>query len=633
MTDVVEMPPLDLTQASRDEQAAAQRLASLPPVIDLASQRLHVGVTQVVVAPTVVVPTGTDNGPAPVTAASTATAAVPDHFIIEGSFRSLREVDADRYATKEYVREKTNPKFALIHQKLLDSAFLVKNIIEMKFRDLGMEPPPIHVIDMPTFEMTVWNAFLRPASELCRIPWNYGGGDPSVLRTVYDPFDMMKDRMPLNRPRPQKSIVIVTRSYEDFYRSYTTSLSQESTLISGVPEMDGFDDACTGMVPSALYDNEDDGYERQMMDQFRNDAISAPADMYDKHLFLNTQMTGRDFHPISMTRRNGMGGIQSIEQVADGCGVDLVKIGGTIPHLMSWAYSDGCPNAACVMIVSKNLVRAPEVVNGIEEWVQHRIHPYVEMFEEQFAANYSSMVETALAAERERIARENRAREEEALRRQAQEAEQRRLTLERTKVEREQTFKKALSSFFLSLVNKSREQYEALAARETRLHEELMQVTKARVEAQNMMESGASEGERKLKKEIEDLYTLVPGLYEQFFVKDGKFYGVTSPVVINDSGKKWDAGQYAVIADFGATKVMIHRWNPATHTDSNEPCHPHVNDGRCCLGNIVTECGIALANKEIFAIFFTMRNFLSSINRSSPYRANLPENLNMRRIT
>jgi hypothetical protein len=463
----------------------------------------------------------------------------------EDVWTSMRDIRTDYYLTKEQAKVKyNNPKLGLIQQRLVESGFLLKAIIEETFEAHGHDVPPIRIVDafhMGKFIASKWND----------------------QQAQMDFFDISDDR---TMAHPQRSIVIGLRSPLDFYKSYTVSLSQESRYTKHYPNY-----------------SERNGGQTALID--RGNIFWNPS----------THTTGR---------------------------IDFMEFtgGGTFRTPLVQTYKSVSPNVQSFLLVSKNLVRDIDLVRRIKEYVANKIFPNRQMFDPAYHDNYEALRAAQIAAQAEaaRVA----AIQAEVLRLQR---------IEENKVKEANIFRDALTIFFEKEAKSLARKKADLLKKEEMATDTLMKLTRERVEVERQLETGDTSYAVKLKDQLRDVYALVPDMYERFFVDDEMFCGVTNFVYINDPVKRcrWKAGRFVVKVDFA--EVKVHIYSLIDGDREVEAKHPHVNGSYCCLGSLVTETATAVQKKELFSIFFNMRNFLSSVNRSSMFGSKHPENLNLER--
>lgn len=147
-----------------------------------------------------------------------------------------------------------------------------------------------------------------------------------------------------------------------------------------------------------------------------------------------------------------------------------------------------------------------------------------------------------------------------------------------------------------------------------------------------IIKKDVSDATKKYIEEINEVFSLCPDRYERFEISQtspGTLIGISSKVILTlPSGEEWDCGQYAVCAGFKDNTLKVWRMNNGGMVENDQSAyHPHVLSGSCCLGNIQTEVWKSIQERRIFALFFTMRNFLESWNANSTYRGHNPQEI------
>ncbi len=117
------------------------------------------------------------------------------------------------------------------------------------------------------------------------------------------------------------------------------------------------------------------------------------------------------------------------------------------------------------------------------------------------------------------------------------------------------------------------------------------------------------------EKEFVSLKNLVPNLYRKIFVDGDNLVALTHKVQIIHDGKRHEIGEFEVRITLHSGDLNIKNLNGRT-----EDCdHPHVQEGKPCLGNIGPGVIKMIAEFELFGTLQMLHSFLHSYNEDSPY--------------
>ncbi len=121
---------------------------------------------------------------------------------------------------------------------------------------------------------------------------------------------------------------------------------------------------------------------------------------------------------------------------------------------------------------------------------------------------------------------------------------------------------------------------------------------------------------QKAHKEFDNLQHLIPNYYEGFRLEDDKLIAKTHEVSIAYDGCSYDIGVFEVKITLATGDLEIA--NLTHEVDGYQ--HPHISDGRPCLGNIGKGVIRMLAEFELFGALQMIHSFLHSYNEDSPYQ-------------
>jgi len=108
----------------------------------------------------------------------------------------------------------------------------------------------------------------------------------------------------------------------------------------------------------------------------------------------------------------------------------------------------------------------------------------------------------------------------------------------------------------------------------------------------------------------------------KFNVKTGRIYAVTEDIVLTDGhGKDVNLGPFSLIYDTSDSYLIVRAKakKPIRHQRGTH-FHPHVRPGgQICLGDGAAPLQKAHEQGDIFTIFITLKNIISTYNSGSPY--------------
>ncbi len=119
----------------------------------------------------------------------------------------------------------------------------------------------------------------------------------------------------------------------------------------------------------------------------------------------------------------------------------------------------------------------------------------------------------------------------------------------------------------------------------------------------------------KAEKEFSSLKNLIPNLYRKVFVDGDDLVALTRMVEIIYEGKSYEMGEFEI-------RITLHSGDLNIKNLGNrvEDCdHPHIREGKPCLGNIGPGVIKMIAEFELFGALQMIHSFLHSYNEDSPY--------------
>lgn len=127
-----------------------------------------------------------------------------------------------------------------------------------------------------------------------------------------------------------------------------------------------------------------------------------------------------------------------------------------------------------------------------------------------------------------------------------------------------------------------------------------------------LLRSGALDSE--LAAEADRMQKLVnDGLYEKFKIRHGRIQGMTTPIIIDYNGKKYDLGQFVVQVKRDGVLAIEHPTKP-------HPYHPHISSSNSiCLGAIRNDIPKLIGMERYAMVFQVIYEFLGSYNDKDKY--------------
>ena len=122
---------------------------------------------------------------------------------------------------------------------------------------------------------------------------------------------------------------------------------------------------------------------------------------------------------------------------------------------------------------------------------------------------------------------------------------------------------------------------------------------------------------QKAVKGFDALQHLIPNYYEGIRIDEGTLIAKTHEVSIAYCGCSYDMGVFEVKITLATGDLEIA--NLTHKVDGYQ--HPHISDGRPCLGNIGKGVIRMLAEFELFGALQMIHSFLHSYNEDSPYHS------------
>ena len=179
-------------------------------------------------------------------------------------------------------------------------------------------------------------------------------------------------------------------------------------------------------------------------------------------------------------------------------------------------------------------------------------------------------------------------------------------------------FKNAVSSAIESRVREYKDRIKENEEESQNLEQQLLNLHRqidTDTQAFNALDGTKGQWKKKAVKEFEYLHRLTDSLYKSIRVDGEKLIATTSDVSINYDGSSFDIGEFEVKINLPTGDLDIQNLTHAI--DSYQ--HPHISDGKPCLGNIGSGVIRMLAEFELFGALQIIHKFLHSYNSDSPY--------------
>ncbi len=159
-----------------------------------------------------------------------------------------------------------------------------------------------------------------------------------------------------------------------------------------------------------------------------------------------------------------------------------------------------------------------------------------------------------------------------------------------------------------------KENEEELESAEDRLRNLARQIQTDR-QAVNVLDGTKGEWMTRAEKEFVSMRNLVPNLYRRIFVDGDNLIALTHKVEIIHEGKMYEIGEFEV-------RITLHSGDLDMRnlTGRTKECdHPHIREGKPCLGNIGPGVIKMIAEFELFGSLQMLHSFLKNYNEDSPY--------------
>jgi hypothetical protein len=179
-------------------------------------------------------------------------------------------------------------------------------------------------------------------------------------------------------------------------------------------------------------------------------------------------------------------------------------------------------------------------------------------------------------------------------------------------------FKNAVSSAIETRVSEYKDRIEENEEEAQKLEQQLLNLQRqinTDAQAYKALDGTKGQWKKKAAREFEYLHRLTESLYESIRVDGEKLIAKTSEVSINYDGSSYEIGIFEVKIDLPTGDLDIQN---LTHKVAGYQ-HPHISDGKPCLGNIGSGVIRMLAEFELFGALQIIHKFLHSYNSQSPY--------------
>jgi hypothetical protein len=179
-------------------------------------------------------------------------------------------------------------------------------------------------------------------------------------------------------------------------------------------------------------------------------------------------------------------------------------------------------------------------------------------------------------------------------------------------------FKNAVSSAIEKRVDEYKDRIEENEEEAQKLERQIQNIQRQITtdkQAYKALDGTKGQWKKKAEREFEYLQRLTENLYESIRVDGVKVIAKTSDVSINFDGSTYDIGEFEIKIDLPTGDLDIK--NLTHEVDGYD--HPHISDGKPCLGNIGNGVIRMLAEFELFGALQIIHKFLHSYNSDSPY--------------
>ncbi len=179
-------------------------------------------------------------------------------------------------------------------------------------------------------------------------------------------------------------------------------------------------------------------------------------------------------------------------------------------------------------------------------------------------------------------------------------------------------FKNAVSSAIETRVKEYRKRIEENEEESQNLERQLQNLHRqinTDTQAFSALDGTKGQWKKKAEREFDYLQRLTENLYESIRIDGDKLIAKTSEVSINYDGSSYEIGEFEVRIDLPSGDLDIQ--NLTHEVDGYQ--HPHISDGKPCLGNIGSGVIRMLAEFELFGALQIIHKFLHSYNPHSPF--------------
>lgn len=159
-----------------------------------------------------------------------------------------------------------------------------------------------------------------------------------------------------------------------------------------------------------------------------------------------------------------------------------------------------------------------------------------------------------------------------------------------------------------------KENEEELRSLEEKLSNLVRQINTDK-QALTVLDGTKGEWMTRAEKEFSSLRNLIPNLYRKIFVDGDNLVALTQKVEIIHDGKEYEIGEFEVRITLHSGDLDIRNLTGMT----KECDHPHIREGKPCLGNIGPGVIMMIAEFELFGSLQMLHSFLHSYNEDSPY--------------
>jgi len=179
-------------------------------------------------------------------------------------------------------------------------------------------------------------------------------------------------------------------------------------------------------------------------------------------------------------------------------------------------------------------------------------------------------------------------------------------------------FKNAVSAAIEKRVSEYKDRIKENEEEGQKLEQQLLNLHRqinTDTQAFNALNGTKGQWKKKAQREFAYLHRLTENLYVSIRVDGEKIIAKTSEVSISFDGSTYDIGEFEIKIDLPTGDLDIK--NLTHEVDGYD--HPHISDGKPCLGNIGNGVIRMLTEFELFGALQIIHKFLHSYNSSSPF--------------